>query len=569
MGAKTLVLSDKSLSTKQEVPNLSVKSILLLLSINLIYFAQVANVVGSGALTRDIAAAVNDSSDSVWYTQTIAIFTAILGLPISQAADLWGRKIFLVLLTSFGFVGALIIAGASSSSTAVAGFAVTGISYGAQPLLHAIVSEVFARKYRPWVQGSVNVAASLGAIVGLLVGGALTRNDNHDGFRSYWYIVAGMYAFATIAVQLLYSPPPRALQIVYSRQEKIRSLDWVGYCLLTPALVLFCMSLAWLQNPYTWTDAHVIATFIIGTCLVIALIGYEVLIKKDGMFHHRLFRDRNFPLALGCIFVEGMVFFCANDYFAFQVSMFFSKDSLVTGAHYSIAFIALGISAVLSGLWCSRSKTVRVPTLAAFLSFVLFNILMATISQTTTSAQIWFFPIFLGFGLGMCLPALVTAAHFSTPQELVAITSGLMISMRSLGGSVSLAVYNAIFHHGLSSNLAPKIADAVLPLGFPETELPQLITALVSNNETAVQQLRGISPTIIVAGHDGLLEAYRIGFRGVWVTTACLSLAAGIAALLIRDPTDNFTAQVDAPIVLNRVAEDNTQGSMVTLYRMS
>ncbi|CAG2009568.1 unnamed protein product [Fusarium graminearum] len=538
-------------------------------SINLIYFAQVANVVGSGALTRDIAATVGDSSDSVWYTQTLAIFTAILGIPVSQAADLWGRKIFLVILTTCGFIGSLIIAGANSPCLTITGFAVTGISYGAQPLLHAIVSEVFARKYRPWAQSSVNVAASLGAIMGLLVGGAVTRNENHVGFRVYWYIVAGLYAVATISVQLLYSPPPRALQLVFSFHEKLRRLDWLGYGFLTPALVLFCMSLTWIQNPYSWTDAHVSVTFTTSLCFTVGLVAYETMVKRDGMFHHRLFKDRNFPLALGCIFVEGMVFFCANDYFAFQVSMFFSQDSLITGAHYSVAFAALGISAILSGLWCSKTKAVRVPTIAAFSSFVVFNILMATMSKETTSSQIWTFLIFLGLGLGICLPSLVTAAHFATPQELVAITSGLMISLRSLGGSVGLAVYSAVFHHGFSSSLGPQIAGAVLPLGFPNKELPQLISAFVSNNETAIKLIDGISPEIIEAGHEGLLEAYRVGFRGVWVTTASISFVAIIVASFLRNPTDNFTAEVDAPIVIVTEAQEEMQGSAVTLARMS
>ncbi|UZP36697.1 hypothetical protein NXS19_004513 [Fusarium pseudograminearum] len=444
MASKIPIVLNREITKSRKDTNLSLKSILLLLSINLIYFAQVANVVGSGALTRDIAATVGDSPIQ-------------FGIPVSQAADLWGRKIFLVILTTCGFIGSLIIARANSPCLAITGFAVTGISYGAQPLLHAIVSEVFARKYRPWAQASVNVAASLGAIMGLLVGGAVTRNENHVGFRVYWYIVAGLYALATVSVQLLYSPPPRALQLVFSFHEKLRRLDWLGYGFLTPALVLFCMSLTWIQNPYSWTDAHVSVTFIIGLCFAIGLVAYETMVKRDGMFHHRLFKDRNFPLALGCIFVEGMVFFCTNDYFAFQVSMFFSQDSLITGAHYSVAFAALGISAILSGLWCSKTKAVRVPTIAAFCSFVVFNILMATISKETTTK----------------------------------------------------------------------------------------------------------------AGHEGLLEAYRVGFRGVWVTTASISFVAVIAASFLRNPTDNFTAEVDAPIVIVTEGEEETQGSTVTLARMS
>ncbi|EWZ80620.1 hypothetical protein NW765_006454 [Fusarium oxysporum] len=344
--------SERANEVRSEVQGnnkVSMKSLLLLLSINLVYFVQVANVVGSGALTRDISAVVGGSHDSVWYSEVIAILTALLGIPASQAADLWGRKTILVCLTSCGFVGSLTIAKASSSGTAIAGFAVLGISFGAQPLLHAISSEVVARKYRPWAQGSINVSASLGAIVGLLIGGVLTRHEHHDGFRAYWYMVAGIYAVATVACQFFYNPPPRALEIVLSVSEKMRNLDWVGYGFLTPALVLFCMSLAWSGNPYSWTDAHVLATFLIGVLSGVALIVYETSIKKNGMFHHRLFRDRNFALALGCIFAEGMVFHCGNNYFAFEVSVLFATDNVIIGAQYSMAFIALGISAIVSG----------------------------------------------------------------------------------------------------------------------------------------------------------------------------------------------------------------------------
>jgi MFS family permease len=493
-----------------------------------VYFVQVANVVGSGALTRDIAAVVGGSSDSVWYSEVIAILTALLGIPASQAADLWGRKTILVFLTMLGFIGSLIIAKASSSGTVIAGFAVSGISFGAQPLLHAISSEVVARKYRPWAQGSINVAASLGAIVGLLIGGVLTRHEQHGGFRAYWYMVAGIYAVAAIACQFLYNPPPRALEIVFTVSEKLRNLDWIGYGFLTPALVLFCMSLAWSGNPYSWTNAHVLVTFVIGVLSGVALIIYEAWIKKNGMFHHRLFRDRNFALALGCIFAEGMAFHCGNNYFAFEVSALFGTDSLVIGAQYSMAFVALGISAIVSGIWCSMRKALRFPVILAFGFKILFMILMATVSKSTPQALIWIYPIFLGLGLGVCMPALITVAHFATPRELIAITSGLMISIRSLGRSIGLAVFNAIFSRGLSSNMGPKIAHDVLPLGFPEKELPQLIPALAHNDTVALKNIHGISPEIIHAGVDGLLEAYRVSFRGVWLTTASLCVVASI-----------------------------------------
>ena len=56
------------------------------------------------------------SDQTVWLTSVIAITTVVLGPPVSQAADYWGRKWFLVILTSFGAVGAIIVSRATSVS---------------------------------------------------------------------------------------------------------------------------------------------------------------------------------------------------------------------------------------------------------------------------------------------------------------------------------------------------------------------------------------------------------------------------------------------------------------------
>ncbi|KAF5532891.1 siderophore iron transporter [Fusarium mexicanum] len=546
------------LDAEEEVPSharISPKTLLLLFSVNLIYFTQLVNIVGSGVLTRSITAVVGgNSTDGVWFTQTIAILTAVLGIPVSQGADLWGRKVFLVYLTAFGSIGGIIVAKASSMNMAIAGFTITGISYGAQPLLLAVTSEVLARKYRPWAQASINVASAFGAITGLLVGGAWTRNDPAN-FRNYWYLVTGIYAFTAAVCQLLYNPPPRPLQLQLSTRDKVGRLDWVGYALLAPSLVLICMALTWSQNPYEWTDPHVLAPFLVGISLAAILILYEIYGVRDGMFHHDLFHHRNFPIALGCIFAEGLIFFCANGYFAFEVSILFATDTLLTGVHYAIGFMSFAVFSLAAGLWCSRTRTVQLPSAAAFAFFMLFCILMATVSRPrTTVAQIWGFPVFLGAGLGICLTALVTAAHFATPYELVAITSGLLISVRSLGGSIGLALFNAIFSNGLSK-MGSNIAHAVVPLGFPASGLPDLIPALVNHDAEALGKIREASPNIVAAGYGALEKTYLISFRHVWIAAGCFSSIAVIACFFLQNPTEEFTSQVDAPVDLVQSSE--------------
>ncbi|CZR66918.1 related to potential drug facilitator PEP5 [Phialocephala subalpina] len=531
----------------EPVPHLHAKTFLTVFAVCLIYFAQLINVVGAGARAQDISTVLGESSKSVWLTSTIAILTVVLSPPVSQAADYWGRRWFLIILTACGAVGSVIVARADSMNMAIAGEVVAGLSYGAQPLLHAVASEVLPRRYRPFAQGADNLAAALGGIAALLVGGAMTRNGNHEGFRNYWYFSTAVYLLATILCMILYNPPPQPSQLGLTNIEKLKKLDWIGYILLASGLVLFCTGLSWSQNPYAWTDAHILAPFLIGVALMTGLAIYETKFKKDGMFHHGLFSNGwNFPIALLCVFVEGLSFFAANNYFAFQVSVLYETDSLRTGARYTITFIVYATMSVLAGAFCSKTKMIRFPTVVAFGFMTVFFVCMATTTPGSSKA-VWGYPALLGIGLGIGLCALVTAAQLSTPRELIAITSGLMISIRSLGGSVGLAIYNAIFTAKFTANLGPKIAEAVLPLGLPASSLPAFIGDLAAQNQTALMTVPGVSLEIIGAGVGGLFEAYSLGFRFVWVAAACFMVVATIAAFFLVDPVKEFNMHIDAP----------------------
>lgn len=265
----------------------------------------------------------------------MAIFTVVLGPIVSQAADYWGRKWFLVGLSFSGALGALVTALATSMNMLIAGCCLIGTAFGMQPLLHAVVSEVLPRAWRGWAQSIVMMSNALGLFGGLVIGGGLNRGGDPDGFRYFFYIGMAFFLATGIICIFAYRPPQRELQRL-PFAEKVAKLDFVGYALLGSGLVLFCLGLSYSQNPYSWSDPHVSAPFAIGLALAIALCVYEYKFKTDGMFHHGLFkRNRNFAISLLCIFCEGIGFFAANQYFAYQVSSF-SAPNLRRNSHAEI-----------------------------------------------------------------------------------------------------------------------------------------------------------------------------------------------------------------------------------------
>lgn len=248
----------------------------------------------------------------------MAILTVVLGPIVSQAADYWGRKWFLVGLSFSGGLGGFITARANSMAMAIAGCCLIGTAFGMQPLLHTVLSEVLPRAWRGLAQTIAMLSNALGLFSGLVVGGVLTRNGDPNGFRYFFYIGMAFFLMVGLICIFAYNPPLRQLQKLPLR-EKMSQLDWIGYGLLASGLVLFCLGLSFL-DPYTWTDPQVSAPFAIGLVLAITLGVYEYKLKKDGMFHHGLFqRDRNFAISLVCLFCEGIGFFAANQYFAYEV----------------------------------------------------------------------------------------------------------------------------------------------------------------------------------------------------------------------------------------------------------
>ncbi|ETN42313.1 uncharacterized protein HMPREF1541_01467 [Cyphellophora europaea CBS 101466] len=537
-------------TTALEVDNyhgLTLRTTLVYVALCLQYFVQMFNVVGSGAFSRSIAASVGGSDKTVWLSQAIVIVTVVLGPPASQAADYWGRKVFLVFGSAIGLIGALILSRADTMGQAIAGQVVLGVLYIAQPILIAVGSEILPRRLRPLAQAGLNAGGALGAVTGLLAGSALTANSLF-GWRSYWYIIAALLGTSAATLVFLYRPLPRSLQQTLPFREKLARLDWIAYSLLPSGLTLFTMGLSWGDNPFPWTDAHVLGPLILGGGLFLALIAHQTFVKKDGLVHHDLFKkDRNFALALGCFFADGMIFWSANNYYAFQVSVLYEDDTLLVNLHFCIAFFTGVIAAIMVGVISTFTKSIREPIVASFLFLTLFFALMATTTLSSANA-VWGYPVLLGIGLGWSLTYLITAAQLSAPPELIAITSGILLSIRSLGGSIGLAIYTAIFNSSISTKISSEVPAAVIPLGLPPQSVGAFIGALSANDEAAFSEIPGVTPEIIASGIHALQEAYLQSFHRVWTAAAVLSGVTVLVSCFFINPVGDLNNHVDAPL---------------------
>lgn len=136
--------------------------------------------------------------------------------------------------------------------------------------------------------------------------------------------------------------------------------------------------------------------------------------------------------------------------------------------------------------------------------------------------------------------------------------------MRSVAGVIGLPIYSAVFNSKLSANLGEDIAQAVLPLGLPESSLPALIEDLLAHITSTPDTVPGVTEEIYIAGAGGMLDAFSVAFRFVWITAGVLACCAAIseylvlwhdvsehlcflAAIFLYDPKHEFNMHIDAP----------------------
>lgn len=405
-------------------------------------------LIGSGFLAQNIVAVVGGADKVGWITLVIGFFSTALGPPAAQFADYWGRKWFLVGGMLSGFAGCLLVGRANSWGMVIAGQCVSGIGQMSVGLLHTVMSEILPRKYRPVAQSTIHMTGSLAAAVAFYAGGAMCEHSP-AGFRAYFYMTSAIFFVVSVGITLLYHPPARPLQHI-STKERLRSLDVVGYLLLIVGLVGICVALAWSQNPYGWKNAHVLATFLVGIAGIIGLAIYAIFINKQGLIHHGLFRHGpNFAIAVTCTVLEGIIFFAPLNYFGYELAVLFQMNFLDIAYCFSISWWLYGLAAVVTGIYCSRTKTLRLPICLAFLSGVIYFVLMATV-KTSWPKAVWGYGVFFGVFLGTALNGLVVVAQLSTPPDLIATATCLIIALRGTGASVGVAIYTAIFDAALS-----------------------------------------------------------------------------------------------------------------------
>ncbi|KAE8353465.1 siderophore iron transporter [Aspergillus coremiiformis] len=479
------------------------------------------------------------------------VFTLISGvavLLVGRFGDVFGRRYFLIGGQLLSLVGALVCATAQKIPTIIGGSVLCGLAAAVQLTFTFVISELVPNKARPMVSSGLFLATFPFAAFGGLIAQMFIANTQASWRWSYYLniITSGL---SVILLVLFYFPPGwDAKHKGESRLDALKKFDYIGLVLYAGGLILLLLGLAWGGTSYAWSSAHVVSVLVIGLVCLIALVLYEIFAPlEQPLLPMSLLRNRGYSATVGSGIVGNMVYFSMSLLWPKAVGALFTKDPIQIGWHA----VSVGCGCVMGEIACGllmkplgHSKYQLIGCTAAVMAF---SGALAAMDQDREAYGLAFTAIG-AFAVGYLELITIIMCPLFCKSEDIGLASGFLGSAKSVGGTIATAIYVAILNNRLSITIPANVSAAATKAGLPQSSLTDLLKAVSSSSDTAMNAVPGINPHVTSAVMDAVRTANSQSFRTVFLVTVAFGGMSLVAALFSVDVDERLNNEVAAKL---------------------
>ncbi|MBC9717679.1 DHA2 family efflux MFS transporter permease subunit [Streptomyces sp. TRM66268-LWL] len=440
-----------------------------------------------------------------WMADAYILVFAALMLPAGLLGDRFGRRKMLVAGLVIFLAGSVVGMLAGEVGAVIAARTVMGVGAAlVMPLAMSVLPSLFPEHERGKAIGIVTAASAAGLPLGPIVGGRL--------LDSFWWGSVFAINVPMVAIGIAAC----ALLLPETRDPASPRVDLVSTVLTAAGLGLFTYGI--IEAPVRgWGDGLVLGTLAAGAVLIAALVLRERRAVRPmldlPLLGHRPFLLNTLAATLVMFVLSGLMFVLppylqtvlGNDAFGTGVRMLPLMGGLIVSAKVSTPLVErLGARSVI----------------AAGLVVLCFAALLGAGTRTGSGygyTALWLTIAGLGFGFAM-MPAMTTALSV-LPQDRAGSGSGLLMTVRQVGGALGIAL--------LGSLLAGAYASELVTTGLPAAAAGTAGESVVAAHAVAGR----LGDTALAASADA---AYVHGMQVVLLVCAGAALVtAALAALLL------------------------------------
>jgi EmrB/QacA subfamily drug resistance transporter len=431
-----------------------------------------------------------------------------------KLGDMYGRKpTFLAAILIF-LAGSL-LSGLSQSMGQLIGFrALQGIGAGGLMVgAQAIIADVVPPRDRGRYMGLIGSVFAIASVAGPLLGGFFVEAIS---WRWVFYvnIPLGLIAVVVVIWKLHLHVPTHRHQI-----------DYLGAALLTAGVSALILVTTWGGNEYRWGSGTIIGMSLVSAVLLIAFVFVERR-AAEPIIPLKLFRSSVFRIASSLGFLIGLAMFGAIIFIPLFLQLVYGVSPTSSGLRMLPLMAGLLGASILSGRAISRIGRYKAFPIAGTAVTTLGMFLLSRLEVDTAPWVASVYMLVVGIGIGLTMQVLVLVVQNDAPPRDIGVATSTATFFRSMGGSLGVALFGAIF----AARLNRELKDLGLGARFS------------GGVNISPDEVHGLP----AAMRFDFLHAFVDALSPVFLVGAALTLVAFALAWLLREvPLRGTTAAAD------------------------